>query len=81
MGPVKITLAAQDNPGGAGVAKIEYSLDGGKTIQPYSDPFEVDPDSVTVILARARDRAGNEEGVLASARLASVRIFIPSLIR
>jgi hypothetical protein len=81
VGPVKITLVAQDNPGGAGVAKIEYSLDGGKTVQTYSDPFQVDPDSVTVILARARDRAGNEEEVLASARLQPLRIFIPSLIR
>ena len=57
VGPVKVTLAAAENPGGTGVAKIEYSLDQGQTVRRYSGPFTVESAEPVFILAKATDRA------------------------
>lgn len=59
--PVTATLSADDGVEGAGVEKIEYSLDAGLTWQPYTAPFTFDQDGRTTVQFRAADRAGNVE--------------------
>lgn len=66
-----IELIAADNPGGSGIERIEYTIDGGATVHMYSGPFTVNPTEVSVIYAKAIDRAGNEEYPLASATVVS----------
>jgi hypothetical protein len=68
-GLVTVTMEAEDNEGGTGVAKIEYTRDSGNTVQLYTAPFIVNTDQAGIILAKATDRAGNEESPLASALL------------
>ncbi len=58
--PVQVTLSAADNPGGSGVSTIEFGLDAG-AVQPYSAPFTIASNGVTVVTARATDNAGNIE--------------------
>ena len=81
LNPVTVILTAVDDAGGSGVAKVEYSLDEGKTVQRYQEPFEVDPQAVELILAKATDRAGNEEARLASASVSPRRIYLPAMLR
>ncbi len=58
--PVTVTLTAIDNPGGSGVARIEYSLDGSAWTE-YTGPFVVSMDGLHSLIARATDRRGNVE--------------------
>ncbi|MFI1864134.1 OmpL47-type beta-barrel domain-containing protein [Streptomyces jumonjinensis] len=53
----KVTVNAADT-GGSGVAKVEYSLDGGPYLD-YSAPLVVDRVGFHTVLHRATDRAGN----------------------
>ncbi|MFC2017405.1 S8 family peptidase [Chloroflexota bacterium] len=59
---VKVEILATDNPGGSGLAKKEYSLDGGETwdIYPISQ-VTISTEGTTQILARSWDYAGNIE--------------------
>lgn len=57
---VRVTLSAADNPGGTGVARTEYSLDG-ITWSPYTAPFTLASEGITTILYRSVDYAGNVE--------------------
>ena len=60
---VTVGLTAVDNPGGSGVAKTEYSLDGGGTWQTYTSPFTITTELTRhTVLARSWDNAGNDEG-------------------
>jgi pimeloyl-ACP methyl ester carboxylesterase len=81
LAPVTVSLNSVDGEGGSGVARIEYSLDGGVTAQVYQAPFQVDPLAVPLLLARATDRAMNEENPPASFRLSPAKIFIPAVVR
>ena len=58
---IQVTLTAQDNPGGSGVAKTEYSLDGGNIWIPYIGPFPLSGEGIIPVLARSTDNAGNVE--------------------
>ncbi len=58
---VTVALSAIDNPGGTGVLKTIYSLDGGATFQTYSGPFVISQEGTTTILAQSSDQEGNEE--------------------
>lgn len=66
LGRVLVSLAAEDNQGGSGLAKIFYSLDNGATLQEYTAPFVVSQPGVTEILALSVDQAGNYEPVARS---------------
>ena len=60
---VTVGLTAEDNPGGSGVAKTEYSLDDGKTWHTYTSPFTITTELTRhTVLARSWDNAGNDEG-------------------
>lgn len=58
---VTVVLTAQDEAGGSGVHKIEYSLDNGQTVQTYTGPFTISQEGVAKIKYRSSDKAGNEE--------------------
>lgn len=58
---VQVSLAAEDEEGGSGINKIEYSLDDGKSIQEYEEPFIVSANGATKIKYRSIDNAGNSE--------------------
>ncbi len=57
---VQITLVSVDNPGGSGVALIQYRLDGGGW-QNYSGPFTLSTEGQHTVSYRAQDNAGNWE--------------------
>jgi hypothetical protein len=57
-GAVPVTLTSSD--AGSGVAKVEWSLDGGAWT-PYSSPVDITGDGTHELLYRATDAAGNEE--------------------
>jgi cytochrome c len=59
VSPVEVTLAATDDD--SGVARTEYSLDGGETWTTYSATFEVDADGEHTVAYRSTDEAGNIE--------------------
>lgn len=67
LSDVAVTLTAADNPGGSGVARTAFSLDGGLTWTTYTGPFVLTEEGKTLVLARARDNAGNSEGPPAAA--------------
>jgi len=79
VGEASVTLTAVDNEGGTGVAKIEYSLDEGSTIESYSGPFTINANEVNSIFAKATDFAGNEESPLSFAGL--LRNYLPAVIK
>jgi len=56
---VVITSNASDNPGGSGVARIEWSLDNGRTWNLYTEPFEHTQEGIFHLLVRAIDSEGN----------------------
>jgi len=57
---VQVTLTASDE-GGSGIAKTEYSLNGGVNWIQYSNPFSVSNEGTTTILYKSTDNAGNVE--------------------
>ncbi len=57
---VRVTL--QPDGGQGGIARTEYSLDNGATWNLYTASFVVQKENGAEILARSRDKAGNEEG-------------------
>jgi hypothetical protein len=57
-GPVTVAFAGADEPGGSGIASIEYSLDGGAWTA-YGDRFEVGEPGYHLVRFRATDAAGN----------------------
>jgi hypothetical protein len=56
----RITLTA-DDAGGSGVAKIEWSIDGGANWNQYSASIIISQEGLTVFTARATDNSGNVE--------------------
>lgn len=60
---VEVVLVAQDDVNGTGVAKTEYSFNGGLTWVTYLAPFSVITLSTHTILYRSYDNAGNIEEV------------------
>jgi uncharacterized lipoprotein YddW (UPF0748 family) len=56
---VTVGLAASDNC--SGVARTEYSLDGGATWQSYTGEFSISSEGTTTVLYRSSDRAENTE--------------------
>lgn len=58
---VIVTLAAQDEDGGSGVATTEYSLDNGVHWNTYTDPLGVSQEGINTILYSSTDKQGNEE--------------------
>jgi Tol biopolymer transport system component len=65
VSPVEVTLSATDDTGGSGVDLTWYSLDGGPWI-PYVEPFTIEGEGATTVLAYSQDNAGNPEGPPAS---------------
>lgn len=58
---VTVEIDAQDEASGSGIAKTEYSLDNGQTIQPYFAPFIIPAEGINKLKFRSEDLAGNEE--------------------
>lgn len=58
---VEIELTAQDNIGGSGILKTEYSLDNGQNWQVYQEPLILDQNGQQQILYQSTDKAGNLE--------------------
>ncbi len=57
-----LTISLQGNDeSGNGIEKTEYSLDGGKTILNYQQPFLVSQEGISQLKFRSLDKAGNEE--------------------
>ncbi len=61
LSDVAVTLLATDNEGGSGVAKTEYSFDGGENWNQYFTPFTISAEAVSQILFKSTDVAGNIE--------------------
>ena len=59
--PVTVTLSAQDDFIGSGVAYTQYSLDNGASWTTYTGPFQVTKQGTDTVLARSVDNAGNWE--------------------
>ncbi len=53
------TISAMDNPGGAGILRTYYSMDG-MTRATYTEPFPL-PSDAKIVMAYSEDRAGNLE--------------------
>ncbi len=58
---VEIVINAEDNNGGVGVEKIEYSFDNGETWQEYTDPITISNYGEHTIQYRSEDWFGNLE--------------------
>ncbi len=58
--PVTVTLTAEDNAGGSGVATTEYMVNGAATTT-YTAPFVVSTEGSDKVQARSTDKAGNVE--------------------
>lgn len=74
---VTVSLSAQDDPGGSGVQRIEWSLDGA-VWQPYTDSFVIGREGTSRLHVRAVDAAGNVEQLPSSA-LIRVDKSLPSV--
>jgi hypothetical protein len=60
-GPVTVTLTAEDEDGGSGVARTEYQVDDATTWTAYTDPIPVTGDGTHEVRFRSADKAGNIE--------------------
>ncbi len=60
---VQISLSAQDNEGGTGVFKTEYSQDNGGTWIKYAGPFNLAEEGINKLLYRSEDFVGNIEEI------------------
>jgi uncharacterized lipoprotein YddW (UPF0748 family) len=58
---VTVALSASDEC--SGVARTEYSTDGGANYLPYTAAFTISAEGLTTISYRSIDRAGNQESV------------------
>lgn len=58
---VTVTLIAEDNDGGVGVRRTEYSLNNGVTWQTYAVPLIITQEGVSTLLYRSIDFLGNLE--------------------
>lgn len=81
VSPVTVILAAGDDPGGSGVARIEYAFANEREVRIYTGPFQVDPQEVSRIYAVAVDLAGNMSPQASQARIGPDKVFIPLLLR
>jgi hypothetical protein len=78
-GLVQVTLTATDAE--SGVAFIEYTLDGGTTVQSYTGPFQTVAEETPVLYVQAVDRAGNRETPVGIAVLRPPhRIYLPTIL-
>ncbi|HXG54119.1 MAG TPA: family 10 glycosylhydrolase [Vicinamibacterales bacterium] len=59
VGDVRVSLAATDYC--SGIARTEYSVDGGGTWQPYADGVVLTSEGTTVLSYRSVDETGNVE--------------------
>ncbi|HUD72997.1 MAG TPA: PxKF domain-containing protein [Dongiaceae bacterium] len=57
---VAVSLSAEDNPGGTGVLRSEFNLDGG-SFNPALSPLTLAGDGASTLGLRSIDRAGNVE--------------------
>jgi hypothetical protein len=60
VSPVTVTLTAEDDASGSGVASTEYRLNEGPW-EPYAHPLTLSADGITTVEARSTDNAGNVE--------------------
>lgn len=56
---VVVDMGAFDNPGGSGIDRNEYSLNGGESWQTYTPFLTITADGYHTVLTRAWDNAGN----------------------
>ncbi len=63
---VGMEFEGADNPGGSGMAGIDYSLNGGSSWLPYFSQVSVTTEGNLTVLARTIDNAGNMESPPAS---------------
>ncbi len=63
---VAVTLSAQDEAGGSGIGRTEYSFDQGATWIAYDRPFTITNEGKTVLQYRSFDQAGNQEAIRAT---------------
>lgn len=80
-GWVEVEMIAEDNTGGTGVQKIEYSLDNGLTVLPYVGKILINSDLTPFVLAKATDRAGNEENPASLVVFGPYSVYLPVLRR
>jgi pimeloyl-ACP methyl ester carboxylesterase len=81
VGPVTVSAVATDNVGGSGVLRLDYSLDGGRTMLPYTGPFMVESSTTTEVVFLAVDVAGNTEPGFTVAVTGPYRLQLPLLHR
>lgn len=67
---VTVTLSAQDNTGGSGVAETVYSVDGGVNWVKYSTPFVVGGEGQKELRFKSKDRDDNIE----TAKIVEIKI-------
>ncbi len=60
---VTVTLSATDNEGASGVAKTEYSVDGGTTWSVYTEPLVLTEEGNVALQYFSTDTAGNKEAI------------------
>ena len=58
-----LKLAAEDEPGGSGVAKVFYSVDGSEAWEEYAFPIMFDELGTHAIQFRSMDKVGNLENI------------------
>ncbi|MDO8566232.1 MAG: hypothetical protein Q7S04_03555 [Candidatus Moranbacteria bacterium] len=63
MSDVSITLTAQDEANGSGVAETTYSLDNGVNWRTYTAPVVISQEGATSILYASTDKQGNKEDI------------------
>jgi hypothetical protein len=76
-GPVTVSLLAEDDPGGAGVQRIEYAFANERRPRLYAGPFVADPAAVSALYALATDLAGNQQVEPTIARIGPERLYLP----
>jgi pimeloyl-ACP methyl ester carboxylesterase/photosystem II stability/assembly factor-like uncharacterized protein len=81
ISPVTVTLSAEDNQGGSGVAQIEYGFGNLHQGHVYTGPFVVSPDDVTSLYVIAIDLSGNMQTIPAKARIGPEKIYLPTVSR
>ena len=77
VGEVTVTINAVDNQ--SGLAKVDYSIDRGRYIQPYNLPFRILAEDVGLLIVKATDFAGNEGW--ATVMVGPSKRFLPIAIR